>query len=66
MFFIFIFLYPKLLVNKVSLRISLERNLTNSSYIFILSMNFENLTIRLRVLIMFFMLAKHQRSITMS
>ena len=30
----------------------------NSSYIFILSVNFENLTIRLHVLIIFFILAK--------
>ena len=37
--------------NKVSLQISLERNLINSSYIFILSVNFENLTVRLHVLI---------------
>ena len=33
--------------NKVSLQTSLERNPTNSSYIFILSLNFENLTVKL-------------------
>jgi len=45
-------------LNKISLQISLERNPTNSSYIFILSMNFENLTIRLHVIIIFFILVK--------
>ena len=47
----------------------LERNLTNSSYIFILSVNFENLTVILHVLITFLMLTKFQedqRSIAMS
>ena len=55
--------------NKVSLQISLERNSTNSSYIFILSVNFENLIVKLHVLIISLMLTKfqeNQRSITMS
>ena len=38
-------------MNKVSLQTSLERNSTNSSYIFILSVNFENLIVGLHVLI---------------
>ena len=41
----------KIIWNKVSLQTSLERNSTNSSYIFILSVNFENLIVRLHVLI---------------
>ena len=41
----------KIIWNKVSLQISLERSSTNSSYIFILSVNFENLIARLHVLI---------------
>ena len=56
-------------MNKVSIQTSLERNPTNSSYIFILSMSFENLTIRLHDLITSKMLTKfqeNQRSITMS
>ena len=55
--------------NKVYLQTSLERNPTNSLYIFTLSVNFENLTIRLHVLITFLMLTKfqeYQRSIAMS
>ena len=36
--------------NKVSLRTSLERNPTNSSHIFILSVNFENLTVEFHAL----------------
>ena len=55
-------------MNKVSLKISLEKNPTNSSYIFILSVNFENITIRLYVLITPLMLTKfqeNQRSIAM-
>ena len=55
-------------MNKVSLQTSLDRNPTNLSYIFILSVNFENLTIRLHVLIMSLMLTKlqeNQRSIAM-
>ena len=35
--------------NKVSLQTSLERNPTNSSHIFILSVNFENLTVEFYV-----------------
>ena len=56
-------------MNKVSLQTSLERNPSNLSYIFILSVKFENLTIGLHVLIISFMLAKFQedqRSIAMS
>ena len=55
-------------MNKVSLQTSLERNPTNSLYIFILSVNFENLTIRLHVLITSLILTKfqeNQRSIAM-
>ena len=55
--------------NKVSLQTNLERNPTNSSYIFMLSVNFENLTIRLHVLITSLMLTKfqeNQRSIAIS
>ena len=44
--------------NKISLQISLKRNSTNSSYVVILSVNFENITIRLYVFIISFMLAK--------
>ena len=47
-------------MNKVSLQTSLERNSTNSPYISILSVNFENLTVRLHVLIIFFMHVKSQ------
>ena len=56
-------------MNKVSIQTSLERNPTNSSYIFILSVNFENLTVRLHVLITSKMLTKfqeNQRSFAMS
>ena len=55
--------------NKVSLQTNLERNPTNSSYIFILSVNFENWTVRLHVFITSLMLTKFQedpRSIAMS
>ena len=55
--------------NKISLQISLERNPTNSSYIFVLNVNFENLTVRLYVFITSLMLTKfqeNQRSIVMS
>ena len=55
--------------NKVFLQTSLERNPTNSSYIFILSVNFENLTVILHILIKSLMLTKfqeNQRSIAMS
>ena len=56
-------------MNKVYLQTTLEGNSTNSSCIFLLSENFENLTVELYVLILFFMLAKFQedqRSIAMS
>ena len=56
-------------LNKIFLQTSLERNLSNLSYIFILNVKFENLTIGLHVLIISFMLAKFQedqKSITMS
>ena len=56
-------------MNKVSLKISLEKNPTNSSYIFILSVNFKNLTTKLHVFITSLMLTKFQedpRSIAMS
>ena len=56
------------ILNKVFLQTSLERNPINSSYIFILSVNFENLTVRLHVLITSLMLTKfqeNQRSIAM-
>ena len=55
-------------MNKVSLKISLEKNPTNSSYIFILSVNFKNLTAKLHVFITSLMLTKfqeNQRSIAM-
>ena len=48
---------------------SLERNISNFSFIFILSVNFENLTIRLQILIIYFLFAKfqeEQRSIVIS
>ena len=54
--------------NKISFKTSLERKPSNLSYIFILSVNFENLTIRLNVLIIFFMFVnfqEDQRSIAM-
>ena len=54
-------MWPLLILkNKVSLQISLEYNPSNLSYIFILSVKFENLTIGLHVFIIFFMLAKFQ------
>ena len=46
-----------------------KKNLLNFLYIFILSVNFENLTVGLYVLILFFMLIKFQKdqkSIAMS
>ena len=55
-------------MNKISLQIKLEKNPTNSSYIFILSVNFENLTVRLHIFITFLRLIKfqeNQRSIAM-
>ena len=48
-------------MNKVSLQTSLERNSINLSYISILSVNFENLTVRSHVLIIFFMHVKFQK-----
>ena len=56
-------------MNKVSLQISLEKNPKNSSYIFILNVNFKNLTIGLHILIISFMLSNFQKDkklITMS
>ena len=50
--------FSYLLKNKVSLQTSLEINPSNLSYIFILSVNFENLTIGLQVLIISFVLTK--------
>ena len=43
-----------------NLQISLEKNLSNFLYIFILSINFENLIVGLHVLSIFFMLIKFQ------
>ena len=40
----------------------LERNPTNSSYIFILNVNFENLTVRLHVFITSLILTKFQEN----
>ena len=37
-------------MDKVSLQTGLERNLSNFSYIFLLDVNFENLTVGLHVL----------------
>jgi len=49
-------------LENVSLQISLERYSSNSSYIFLLDVNFENLTIRLHIFIIssMHMLAKFQ------
>ena len=52
--------FSYLLKNKVSLQTSLEINPSNLSYIFILSVYFENLTIGLQVLIISFVLTKFQ------
>ena len=49
-------------MNKVSLQINLERNLTNLSYIFILSVTFKNITAVLHVLIISLMLTKFQEN----
>ena len=49
-------------MNKVSLQTSLERNPLNYSFIFILSVNLENLIVGLHVLIISFMLAKFQEN----
>ena len=51
-----------LLKNKVSLQTSLERTATNSLYIFIFSVNFENLNVRLHVLIISKMFTKFQEN----
>ena len=48
-------------LNKVFLQTSLEKNSINSSYISILSMNFENLIVRLHVLIIFFIPAESSK-----
>ena len=48
-------------MNKVSLQTSLEKSPTNSSYIFILNMNFENLIVELHVLIISFILANFKK-----
>ena len=56
-------------MNKVSLETSLERNPTNPLYIFILSVNFENLTVKFHAFITSLMLTKFQenkKSIAMS
>ena len=45
---------------KVALQINLNRNYLNLLCIFLLSVNFKNLTDGLHVLIIFFMLAKFQ------
>ena len=58
----FLFRYSYLSMNKISLQTNLKRNPTNSSYIFILSVNFENLTVRLHVLITSLMLTKFQEN----
>ena len=57
------------LKEKVTLQISLERNPSNSSNIFLLGVNFENITLGLHVLITSSTLAKfkeNQKSIAMS
>ena len=45
---------------------SLERNPSNSSYIFLLGVNFENITVELHVFIICFMLAKFKKKIEKS
>ena len=49
-------------MNKVSLQTNLEKNPSKSSYVFILTVNFENLTVRLHILIISFILAKFQQN----
>ena len=49
-----------IIFNKISFKTSLERKPSNLSYIFILSVNFENITVELHVFIISFMLAKYQ------
>ena len=46
---------------KVFFQIILERNPSNSFYIFLLDVDFENLTVELHILIIFFILAKFQK-----
>ena len=48
--------------NKISLQTNLEKNPSNFSYIFILRVNFENLTVELYILIISFMFAKFQEN----
>ena len=48
-------------IEKVSIQTNLKRNLPNSFYIFLLDMNFENLTTGLYVLIIFSIFAKFQK-----
>ena len=47
-------------MKKVSFQTSLKRNPSNLSYIFILSVKFENIIVGLHVLIISFILAKFQ------
>ena len=55
-------MWPLLILkNKVSLQISLEYNPSNLSYIFILSVKFENLTIGLHVLLYFLCLQNFKK-----
>ena len=51
-------LSPRSWVNKVSLQTILERNFLNLSFIFLLNVKFENLTVRLHVLYIFNMHVK--------
>ena len=59
--FFFFWIVKWLKWNKVSFEISLEKNSTNFSYIFILSVNFKNLIVKLYVFIIFFIFAKFQK-----
>ena len=47
-------------MENASLQTNLEKNHSNSYFIFFLVVNFENLTIRLHVFMVFFILAKFQ------
>ena len=47
-------------MENASLQTNLERNHSNSYFIFFLVVNFENLTIRLHVFMVFFIFAKFQ------
>ena len=49
-------------MENASLQTNLERNHSNSYFIFFLVVNFENLTIRWHVFMVFFMLAKFQEN----